>query len=315
MTFAHTTHRHAPSASGQLDHTQTDKAHPDKVQPDNAHYVTRILCHNLSYRVQDNLLLNKLNTDFQAGEISVVLGKNGAGKSTLISLLSKEVEAQSGQVLWQDQSLDSVSFAELAQQRAVLPQLQNLVFPISVQQLVELGAEVQIHSHSTDIKKITQKVMQVCDITHLAGRDVLSLSGGEQKRAQLARVLAQIWPQQALASQQAQPFLGKWLFLDEWTSSLDLHHQQQLAAKFVQWAKQGLGIVMVLHDLNLTSQIADNVKILQEGNLILEGSPESILTPPNIHLTLGLQVKTLPIDGHQRAMIVADFTNTEDEPI
>lgn len=279
------------------------------------HEVTQILCHNLCYQVQDNRLLKKLNTDFQAGEISVILGKNGAGKSTLLSLLSKENEAYSGQIIWQDQSLESLSFTQLAQQRAVLPQMQNMVFSICVQELVMLGAEIQTHNQGAAIDQLTQQivqvVMQACDIEHLANRDVLTLSGGEQKRAQLARVLAQIWPLEAMVAKRTLPFLGKWLFLDEWTTSLDLHHQQQLAEYFVTWAKQGLGIIMILHDLNLTSQIADNVKILQAGNLILEGSPDSILTPPNIHLSLGLHVITLPVEGRSRPMIVPDFSTKE----
>ena len=74
--------------------------------------------------------------------------------------------------------------------------------------------------------------MKACDVLHLANRDVIKLSGGEQKRAQLARVLAQIWPMNNIDAGLPKPFSGHWLLLDEWTNSLDLYHQQTLATLF-----------------------------------------------------------------------------------
>lgn len=274
--------------------------------------IQAIVCQNLGYVVQGNSLVNQLNSKFLAGQISVILGKNGAGKSTLLSLLTKELEPHHGEILWQEQPLNSISVAELAQQRAVLPQLQNMVFSISAQQLIELGAEVQedCKTHPQYIQQITQEVMQVCDVSHLAHRDVMTLSGGEQKRVQLARVLAQIWPLKAMSTNHSKPFEGKWLFLDEWTTSLDLHHQQQLATLFTKWAQQGLGIIMALHDLNLTSQLADNVKILKAGKLVLEGEPTVVLTPHNIYLTLGLNVVSVPLEGVKNPIIVMNFSSS-----
>ncbi|MEA1990432.1 MAG: ATP-binding cassette domain-containing protein [Pseudomonadota bacterium] len=264
--------------------------------------VSEIHCQNLTYKVQSIPLLEEINSTFNSGEISVILGKNGAGKSTWLSLLSKELEPSSGHIFLQDTELESCSFAELALQRAVLPQLQNMVFSLRVQQLVKLGAEVQQKPNHTSL--ITQAVMQVCDIEHLAERDVVTLSGGEQKRVQLARVLAQIWPFEALQANQTKPFAGKWLFLDEWTSSLDLHHQQLLASNFKSWAQQGLGIVMVLHDLNLTSQLADKVKILKAAKLVSEGRTKAVLTPENIFQTLELKTLAVDIDGIKQPMIL-----------
>lgn len=264
--------------------------------------VSEIRCQNLTYQVQSSILLEEVNSTFNSGDISVILGKNGAGKSTWLSLLSKELTPSSGQILLQDTPLDSCSFAELALQRAVLPQLQNMVFSLKVQQLVKLGAEVQQQPSQADL--ITQAAMQVCDIEHLAERDVVTLSGGEQKRVQLARVLAQIWPLEPLRTNQNNAFAGKWLFLDEWTSGLDLHHQQLLASYFKRWAQQGLGVVMVLHDLNLTSQLADKVKILKAGKLVSEGDTKEVLTPENIVQTLDFKTISVDIDGVKDPMIL-----------
>jgi len=262
-----------------------------------------IVCQKLSYKVHDKTLLTAIDTVFNAGQISVILGKNGAGKSTLLSLLTKEITATDGSILWHKKPIENCSFAELALQRSVLPQLQNMVFSLKVQQLIELGAEVQQKTNYID--DITFSVMQVCDIEHLAQRDVITLSGGEQKRVQLARVLAQIWPVEAIQNGEQNPFSGKWLFLDEWTTSLDLHHQQQLANNFKDWALQGLGIIMVLHDLNLTSQLADHVKILKEGELVSEGQTLQVLTKQNILNTLDLDIFVTNINEVEHPIMVS----------
>jgi iron complex transport system ATP-binding protein len=268
----------------------------------NSAAIKDIVCQKLSYKVHNKTLLMGVDTVFNAGKISVVLGKNGAGKSTLLSLLTKEITATDGSILWHKKPIENCTFAELALQRSVLPQLQNMVFSLKVQQLIELGAEVQQKTNYID--DITFSVMQVCDIEHLAQRDVITLSGGEQKRVQLARVLAQIWPVEAIQSGEQNPFSGKWLFLDEWTTSLDLHHQQQLALYFKKWSQQGLGIVMVLHDLNLTSQLADQVKILKQGQLAIEGNALEVFTEKNVKQTLDLDIMIKNIESVAQPIIV-----------
>lgn len=254
-----------------------------------------IVCQDLSYQVAGTTLVDKINCQFEIGKISAVLGKNGAGKSTLLALLSKELEATSGDVLFAGTSLHKLTYRQLAQTRAVLPQLQSLVFSIEAQQLVQLGAEIgfseqNLKSCEDKIKQVVSQVMLACDIQSLAKRDVLTLSGGEQKRVQLARVLAQIWPLDKLNNNESIAFKNRWLLLDEWTNGLDLEHQQILAKLFKEWSASGLGIVMVLHDINLALNLADDVKLLKNGELLLTGQPKTVFTPENIQQVLDAQV-------------------------
>ncbi|MDX1352737.1 MAG: ATP-binding cassette domain-containing protein [Thiomicrorhabdus sp.] len=264
----------------------------------------QITLQDVSYQLANNGLLQHINTQFNCGEISVILGKNGAGKSTLLSLLTKELSPTEGQIIWQDTPLKQLNYAQLAVQRAVLPQQQSFVFSLSVQQLVELGAEVQPKSQPAEVDKICQQLMALCDVQHLAQRDVVTLSGGEQKRAQLAKVLAQIWPMNDADKTIEKPFLGRWLLLDEWTNSLDLHHQQRLAKLFKTWAKAGLGIVMVLHDINLCAQIADKVVMLNQAKLTKQGSPAEVLTQETIYNELSLKTTVLQVDGIEHPVIL-----------
>lgn len=248
------------------------------------------LCQDLSYQVDNNSLLEQVSTKFKGGEITAILGKNGAGKSTWLSLLSGELIASSGQLFLADKAIQSFSLSALAEIRSVLPQQQKMSFSMSVEELVSLGAEVQ--GKPALMPEIVQQVMQACDISSFQKRDVLTLSGGELQRAQLARVLAQIWPieEMRLNETLSQVFKGRWLLLDEWSNGLDLHHQQLFIQLFKTWAQQGLGIIMVVHDLNLATQVADHIKVLDQGHLVLEGEPQAVLNKENVQKHLQLKI-------------------------
>lgn len=268
------------------------------------HLPLAIECQQLSYQIQDKTLLDNISTEFPTAQITVILGNNGAGKSTLLGCLSKELTPSNGQIIWQNTPLKNLNFSVLAQQRSVLPQLDSMVFSLSVQELIRLGANVQIYTDTTSVNKTVQEVMRMCDIEHLASRDVMTLSGGEQKRVHLARVIAQIWPADYFDSPPEHPFLGRWLLLDEWTNSLDLHHQQSLAKTLTQLAKKGLGVVMVLHDINLCAQIADKVILLNQAQLVQQGSVNQVLTSETIEKYLGLAVKVINVDEIQHPVIL-----------
>lgn len=276
--------------------------------------ITKINCQNVGYELSGNDLLSAISCEFSAGEISVLLGKNGAGKSSLLKLISKQEPNFSGDISFDKTSINQISFAQMANGRAVLTQQSHLAFSMNVEDLVEIGASVQAQFTPAMLAEI----LALCDLTHLATRDVLSLSGGELQRAQIARVLAQIWPQNglslALSQTQSKPqtqtseaelvsetsaFKGKWLMLDEWSNNLDLHHHQLFAKLFKQLASQGLGIIMVLHDLNLAVSLADNVKVLDSGKLVLDGEPKGVLTAENLKQYLALDVILEPTNINQ----------------
>ena len=241
---------------------------------------------SLSFSVQENRMLNQVNARFSAGQIHCILGQNGAGKSTLLKCLSKELIPSEGAVLWANNPLKSLSYAQLALQRAVLSQSAELSFSFTVEQLVRLGVEVR--GHCEQAPEIIHSVLQVCDMQHLQSRDYLTLSGGEQKRAQLARVLAQIWP---VEPQGPDAFVGKWLLLDEWTAGLDIKHQQQLGRYFKGWVERGLGIIMVLHDISFAAQLADQCLILLSGKVYSQGDVLTCLTQEHLREALEINAR------------------------
>ena len=113
--------------------------------------------------------------------------------------------------------------------------------------------------------------MAAADVTHLADRRYPTLSGGEQQRVQLARVLAQLMDGSGDVG-------GKLLMLDEPTASLDLAHQQQVLAIARDFSRAGGTVLAVLHDLNLAASVADLVSLLKNGRMVASGRPKDVLT-------------------------------------
>ncbi len=214
-------------------------------------------------------LLKNISAKFEPGKIHVILGPNGAGKSSLIKCLSKDEAAYQGKILCEIEDLSHLSFQKLALRRAVLNQSNQIPFALTVKQILILGLQVQSANHQVDLDTL----MTQFDLTQLQNHSYLTLSGGEQQRVQLARVIAQLG--------QA-PLSHQWLLLDEWTTGLDLKHIQKVSQYFKQLVEQGIGIIMVLHDLNLANQIADQVYLMKQGELLFHGAREAVLTVGNL---------------------------------
>ncbi|MCF6345895.1 MAG: heme ABC transporter ATP-binding protein [Thiomicrorhabdus sp.] len=261
---------------------------------------------DLEVRVANTVLLRHISCAFNSGNIYAILGQNGAGKSTLLKCLSHEILPSKGTVTWNNRLLNQFSYRELAHQRAVLSQSSELAFSFTVEALVQLGEEVVQRLYKEAIQVINI-VLKVCDLESLRHRDYLTLSGGEQKRAQLARVLAQIWPNDD-KKEGGVNFLGKWLFLDEWTAGLDIKHQQSLARYFKQWAEQGLGIIMVLHDVSFAAQLADRCLMLKGGKVFAEGDVNQVLTQPILTEALEMQVQVAYDAQTERPIVYPRFS-------
>jgi iron complex transport system ATP-binding protein len=196
----------------------------------------------------------------------------------LLKVLAGEWEVYKPAVAFHQRPLSSYTSRELAQLRAVMPQAVHLDFPFLAQEVVSMAVP---YADKAEVKRRVEEALGLFDVTHLAQRNYLTLSGGEQQRVQLARVLAQILH----AAQQAKQTggLSPLLLLDECTSSLDLAHQQQVFKVLRSLARDvNMAVVAVLHDLNLASQYADRALLLSEGKLVQQGQIHQVLTQSTI---------------------------------
>jgi iron complex transport system ATP-binding protein len=218
-------------------------------------------------------LLHDVSLDLQPGEVGALLGPNGAGKSTLLSVIAGLKQPSGGEILIDGERLHShrLPLPQLAQRRAFLPQDTLVAFDFTAREVVELGRYPHRSNPSRHEADIVPAAMRMTDSGHLADQRLAWLSGGERLRVQLARVLAQIWEPRPDGQ-------SRWLFLDEPTSALDLQHQHGVLDTIRHFAKQQcIGILMVLHDLNLALRYTDRVWVLEQGRLIAAGPVQEVL--------------------------------------
>ena len=139
----------------------------------------------------------------------------------------------------------------------------------------EADALRYLASYENAIKAIAAQALEATGVAHLALRNINTLSGGERARVHLARALAQLWEPRPDGA-------ARWLLLDEPTAALDLSHQHQSIALLREWAQQqGVGVVAVLHDLNLALRYAHDALLL-DGSACGYGAVADTLTAETI---------------------------------
>lgn len=249
-------------------------------------------------RIEQRVLLSDINLSIGAGEVLAVLGPNGAGKTSLLRLLSGELSAQRGSVTLNGRPLAAWADRARAQMLAVLPQQSLLGFPFRVLEVVLLGRIPHDSGRQLD-EQIAYAALDAADARHLSERDYTRLSGGEKQRVHLARVLAQIWQPAATGE--------RFLLLDEPTSALDLAHQHAILRAARQLAAQGVGVLLILHDLNLAAQYADRIVMLGNGRMVAQGSPADVMTEAMIQQLFAIEVSVLAHPQNGRPLIINKY--------
>jgi len=197
---------------------------------------------------------------------TVILGHNGSGKSTLVNLLSGQEKPDNGSVALNGTSLSGYKPKQLAKRLAYLPQKLPVSAGLTVRELVRLGRfpwRGALGRWNREDNSIIDDAMTKTQVAPFADKLADQLSGGERQRAWISMLLAQQSPI---------------LILDEPTSALDVHHQLQIMQLLSQLNREeGVGIVVILHDLNLTLRYASHVIALKQGNIAFEGSADLLL--------------------------------------
>ncbi|AQS39984.1 ABC-type cobalamin/Fe3+-siderophore transport system, ATPase component [Shewanella psychrophila] len=227
---------------------------------------------HLSVRIGHKPVLTDINLNIAAGKVTALLGPNGAGKSTLLKSLCQETEVDSGEILLDNRPLHEWDRLELAKTLAVLPQHASLTFPFKVSEVVAMGLYPLSVSRSQGSEIVDQQLQRL-DLLSLKYRSYPTLSGGEKQRVQLARVLTQL-------QQASRPPI---LLLDEPTSALDLAQQHRVLSLAKTLAHEhNYAVIVVLHDLNQASRYADNLVVLEQGQIVSQGTPKEALSPETI---------------------------------
>ena len=224
--------------------------------------------HSVTMRINGATLVDGIDLSVGNGEMVAIVGPNGAGKSTLLRLLSGDLQLTQGRIELKQADLRSYSASQLATHRATLSQHVNVTFPFTVEEIVRMGAgDMGIAA----AHPLVEAAMDEVAVRPLRGRQLPTLSGGEQQRTHFARVLVQLACGEALHG----PGL---LLLDEPTSSLDLRHQIELVEIASRRARNGTAVIAILHDLNLAVRFASRIIVIHRGAVAADGRPAQTIT-------------------------------------
>jgi iron complex transport system ATP-binding protein len=242
---------------------------------------------NISVRCGIRRTLDQVNVSVVPGKVTAVVGPNGAGKSTLLNALTGRVSLETGGISLDGQVLETLPRAKIARRVSVLQQHFQSAFAFRAFEIVAMGRAAHEGQESRTTAAIfVQQAMAEAGVLDLADRPINQLSGGERQRVFLARALAQILPLQSDSS--------RYLLLDEPTSSLDLRHQRTTLGFARKTAASGVGVLCVLHDLNLTARFACHAIILQDGCVAASGPPATIFTEQMISSVYGPGLSIFP---------------------
>jgi iron complex transport system ATP-binding protein len=249
---------------------------------------TSLLAHGLRVSHGQRTVLDGVDLALDPGRLGVILGPNGAGKSTLLGVLGGLTAPAHGQVWLHGQPLSPASAARFARHRAYLPQDLVPAFDFTVREIVELGRYPHRLQPEPDEAAIVRDALQRMAVSPLALRPIRQLSGGERARVQIARCMAQVW-------RPCGDGLPRWLLLDEPTAAVDLQHQHATLRSLRDWAReQGIGVLLVLHDLNLALRYADHCWVLDDGRLQAHGAPAEVLTSERVQAVWRVQTHRVP---------------------
>lgn len=232
---------------------------------------------DLDVSVPGRKLVSALRLSLARGEFVAMLGPNGTGKTLSMLTLAGLRDPAAGDVVLDGQPIVSMPRPAIARQLALLPQDVDDIFPATVLDTVLIGRHPHIprfHWESVADRDIAMRALEQMDIAALAGRDVLTLSGGERRRAGVAQILAQ----------SPDVFL-----LDEPTNHLDPQHQLDVLNVFRHAADDGAAVVASLHDVNLAVRYADRCLLLfgdgrwelgRTSDILNEASLEALYDTP-----------------------------------
>lgn len=241
-----------------------------------------LIAQNLCFDAGGRRLLNNVSAQFEPGKFHAIVGRNGSSKSTLLNLLAAQTVPSQGSVFLGDENIHQMSPRQLARALAFLPQSLPNARGMTVKEVVSLGRFPwrSLFAKPTANDALTvNRSMRITGVDNLENRQVASLSGGELQRTWISMLLAQE---------------TGWILLDEPTSFLDLSHHVDVLCLLINLSQnKGLGVISILHDINLATRFCDHLIALREGELVFDGSCADFLKPEPLEDVYGVPMSII----------------------
>lgn len=233
-------------------------------------------CTDLGVRIGQRAVLEAVNLSIEAGRVTAIVGPNGAGKSTLLNCLAGLREPSSGLAALDGVALSGIKPRDRARRLAFLPQTPEIAWSVEARTLVELGRTpfIGARGQSAEDLAAVEGAMTAAQVSDLQNRIVDTLSGGERARVLIARALA------------GEP---EWLLADEPLTGLDPAHQLDAAALFRRLADDGIGVVLILHDLSMAMRLSDRIIVVADGGVLADDPVATALSPEVLKRAYGVE--------------------------
>ena len=235
---------------------------------------------DLKYSYNRYTVLDGVELEIREGEIIGILGPNGCGKTTLLKNLNKNLSPMGGCIMLDGTDLDTIAKRDIAKSVAVVPQTNEIRFSFTAREIVSMGRmpfQRSMEGESREDARIVDEAIEKVGLTHLAGRHINTMSGGERQRVMIARALAQT---------------PRILLMDEPTLHLDINTQLEALDLIYDLSKNnGLTVVIVSHDLPMVARYCDRIAMIHDHRVMCCGTPEEVLSPENMRIVFGIDAE------------------------
>lgn len=219
---------------------------------------------NINKKYGELVVLDDININIKEGMVTALIGPNGAGKSTLLGVISRLIEADSGAVYVDEEPHHKIKLNAYSKMLGILKQTNQIQVNLTVRELVSFGRWPHSKGFLTkeDEEKIDEAI-QFLNLKPIEHKNINHLSGGQRQRAYIAMVVAQD---------------TKYVLLDEPLNNLDMKYSVEMMLILQDLVKKlGKTVVIVLHDINIASMFSDNMILMKDGRIYIEGKPNDIM--------------------------------------
>lgn len=215
-------------------------------------------------RYNNKTVVEDVSLKIEKGKITSFIGPNGAGKSTVLSMISRLISKDSGDVLIDGQDMSSFKSNDLAKKIAILKQANHINIRLTIRELVAFGRFPYSQGKLTkEDWKYVDEAIEYMELADMQDKFLDQLSGGQQQRAFIAMVIAQN---------------TEYVLLDEPLNNLDMKHSVQIMKVLRRLADElGKTVIIVIHDINFASCYSDYIVALKDGKVVHNGPTEQVI--------------------------------------
>lgn len=239
---------------------------------------------NLIKKYSNKNIVDKVSINIEKGKITSFIGPNGAGKSTVLSMITRLMKKDNGEVLIDDKRLEEWDNKELSKKIAILKQSNNINLKLTIRELVSFGRYPHSEGRLTkEDEKYIDEAIEYMKLKDIENKYLDELSGGQRQRAYIAMVIAQN---------------TEYVFLDEPLNNLDMKHSVEMMKVLRNLCDElGKTVVLVMHDINYTSCYSDYIVALKNGKIVKYGKTEDIIDKEVLESIYDMEFDIREIDG------------------